>query len=137
MSAWCVSSRTLSNNTERLQLVFSVVVLGLTSARLNYTLNVPEFDPVNNGEDFYGACTATHDIVQSNLAPYRPCGRRTPRNINSHLPLVSLRVSLATATYSIDIDTEANTGYSSLYNVPSPESSTHSAGSSWRYSCFG
>ncbi|KIY61935.1 hypothetical protein CYLTODRAFT_362191 [Cylindrobasidium torrendii FP15055 ss-10] len=34
-------------------LVFSVVVLGLTSARLNYTLNVPEFDPVNNGEDFY------------------------------------------------------------------------------------
>ncbi|KAI0092218.1 hypothetical protein BDY19DRAFT_587586 [Irpex rosettiformis] len=33
--------------------LFSAVLLGLTAARLHYTLHVPEGDPVNGGNDFY------------------------------------------------------------------------------------
>jgi len=34
-------------------LVFAICELGMTAARLHYTLNVPEGDPVNGGVDFY------------------------------------------------------------------------------------
>ena len=37
----------------RLQWLFSAVLLGLTATRLHYTLFLPPFDPLNNGQPFY------------------------------------------------------------------------------------
>lgn len=34
--------------------VFSVILLGLTAARIHYTTNLPSGDPLNGGHDFYG-----------------------------------------------------------------------------------
>lgn len=37
-----------------MQWLFSVVLLGLTAARIHYTEHLPPFDPLNNGHNFYG-----------------------------------------------------------------------------------
>jgi len=38
--------------------LFSIVLLGLTADRLHYTLHLPPFDPLNNGNPFYDPIVA-------------------------------------------------------------------------------
>jgi len=38
----------------RWQLLFSGTLVGLTAARLKYTLHLPSTDPLNGGRPFYG-----------------------------------------------------------------------------------
>ncbi len=40
------------------QWLFSAVLLGLTGTRLHYTLFLPAYDPLNNGEPFYDPIAA-------------------------------------------------------------------------------
>lgn len=42
------------SDSRRSQWLFSLILLSLTAARLNYTLHLPEGDPLNHGSDFYG-----------------------------------------------------------------------------------
>ncbi len=39
--------------------VFSIVLLGLTSARIHYTSDLPAGDPLNDGVSFYGERNVT------------------------------------------------------------------------------
>ena len=52
-----VAELTLSDNVV-LQWLFSAVLLGLTATRLHYTLFLPPFDPLNNGQPFYDPIVA-------------------------------------------------------------------------------
>ena len=36
------------------QWLFAAVLLGLSGARIHYTLHIPPGDPLNGGNDFYG-----------------------------------------------------------------------------------
>lgn len=36
------------------QFLFSIVLLGLTAARIRYTTHLPQGDPLNHGHSFYG-----------------------------------------------------------------------------------
>ncbi|KAF9022049.1 hypothetical protein BDZ89DRAFT_1137584 [Hymenopellis radicata] len=57
--------------------IFSLVLLGLTAARLHYTTHIPDGDPVNGGIDFYDPVVAEllvttlfhHDMVHIHVNP--------------------------------------------------------------------
>lgn len=38
-----------------LQAIFSLILFGLSAARLHYTTHLPRGDPLNGGKDFYGS----------------------------------------------------------------------------------
>ena len=57
------------------QILFSVVLFGLTAARLHYTTHLPKGDPLNGGNNFYGQ-SAPRPGNRRSLTIYRPhCGR--------------------------------------------------------------
>ena len=56
MSYWWVKDNLEVCSTDfphYLQWLFSAVLLGLTGTRLHYTLFLPPYDPLNNGQAFY------------------------------------------------------------------------------------
>ena len=57
MLSWYVQPASLltvpHTHLARVQWLFSAVLLGLTGTRLHYTLFLPPYDPLNNGQAFY------------------------------------------------------------------------------------
>lgn len=52
-----------------IQWTFSILLFGLTIARLRYTTNLPQGDPLNNGVDFYGkSCLGCGEIVTDGMS---------------------------------------------------------------------